>query len=199
MADPVCPATAIWHLDIYDANGVLITSGIANSDGSGKTATFGATNDPAFPQFNTIYVRVHGHSPDSINDYDFDNIAALITGLPGVSAVDLEGPQVTDVRISDPNTPPSGTDGENLDYNLFGIKPGNAPQGPTPLVNAITINFRDLPARFPGFQYPAIDYLLTADQARGLFSGGWRCQRHGGDQASHHSQRPGSAGAASGQ
>ncbi len=167
---PGLPGNGDLNLEIYDANGNLITTGTANSDGSGKTATFAATNDPNFPQFNTIYVRVLGATPPSINDYDFNNIAALITGLPGVSAADLEGPQVTDVRISDPNTPPNGTDGENLNYNLFGLKPNNAPQGPTPLVNSITVNFQDLPARFPGFLYPAIDYMLTADQARGLFS-----------------------------
>ncbi len=165
---PGLPGMGDLDLDIYDANGVLITSGTTAP--GGKAAIFAATNDPAFPDFNVIYVRVHGHTADSINIYDFDNIAALITGLPGVTAADLEGPQVTDVRISDPNTPLNGTDGENLNYNLFGLKPGNAPQGPTPLVNAITINFKDLPARFPGFLYPAIDYMLTADQARGLFS-----------------------------
>ncbi len=167
---PGLPGTGDLDLDIYDANGALIASGVVTPQGDGKVAIFAATNDPAFANFNTIYVRVHGHTSDSINTYDFDNIAALITGLPGVSAVDLEGPQVTDVRISDPNTPLNGTDGENLNYNLFGLKPGNAPQGPTPLVNAITINFKDLPARFPGFLYPAIDYMLTADEARGLFS-----------------------------
>ncbi|HZZ27744.1 MAG TPA: hypothetical protein VFE46_07015, partial [Pirellulales bacterium] len=33
--------------------------------------------------------------------------------------IDIQGPQITDVVVSDPTIPPSGTAGENLDYNLF--------------------------------------------------------------------------------
>ena len=65
--------------------------------------------------------------------------------------VDTQGPQVTDVVISDPTVPPAGTNGENLNYDLFGEKNFNnttAPTpGPTPLVYAITINIQDLPPR----------------------------------------------------
>ncbi|MFT3883699.1 MAG: hypothetical protein QM703_29230 [Gemmatales bacterium] len=55
---PGLPGSGDLNLDIYDANGNLIVSGVAVSDG--KSATFGATNNPAFPQFNRIFVRVRG-------------------------------------------------------------------------------------------------------------------------------------------
>ncbi len=61
--------------------------------------------------------------------------------------VDTQGPQVTDVVISDPTVPPAGTDGENLNYNLFSEKNANNTQGPTPLTYGITINIQDLPPR----------------------------------------------------
>ena len=72
----------------------------------------------------------------------------------------MEGPQVTDV--TDNQIPTS-------QYNLFSEKSANGPQGPTPLVYSLTVHFQDLPPRAPGFIYPALDYMLTADQARGLF------------------------------
>ncbi len=55
--------------------------------------------------------------------------------------IDPEGPQVTDVFITGhgPNDP--------APYNLFGQKPGNASEGPTPAVNSITIRLEDLPSR----------------------------------------------------
>ncbi len=152
------PGGGDLDLDIYDANGNLITSGVAAS--GGKAAIFGATNDPNFAQYNVIYVRVHGHTANSINNYDFDNIAGLVTEVPGVSAVDLEGPQVTDVTDDEIPT---------AQYNLFSEKSANGPQGPTPLVYSLTVHLQDLPPRAPGFVYPALDYTLTADEARGLF------------------------------
>jgi hypothetical protein len=155
---PGLPGNGDLSLDIYDANGALIVSGVPAP--GGKAAIFAATNDPAFSQFNRIFVRVHGATPPSINLYDFDNIAGLITGNPGVSNLDNEGPQVTDVSI---NHIPTST------YNLFGQKPGNAAQGPTPATTSLVVHFQDLPSRAPGFVYPALDYFLTPDQARGLF------------------------------
>jgi hypothetical protein len=155
---PGLPGNGDLSLDIYDANGTLITSGVAAP--GGKAAIFAATNDPAFPQFNRIFVRVRGATVPSINVYDFDNITGLVTGNPGVSNVDMEGPQVTDVSVD--NIPTST-------YNLFGLKTANVSQGPTPLVYSLLVHLQDLPPRLPGFLYPALDYNLTADQARGLF------------------------------
>lgn len=52
--------------------------------------------------------------------------------------VDTQGPQITDVHITGV---PSAT------YNLFGLKPENASQGPTPPVESLTIELIDQPAR----------------------------------------------------
>ena len=41
-------------------------------------------------------------------------------------------------------------------YNLFGLKPGNSAQGPTPAVNGLIVNVRDLPNRAVGFLYAAV-------------------------------------------
>lgn len=158
---PGLPGNGDLSLDIYDANGALIVSGAAVTEG--KSAIFAATNDPAFPQFNRIFVRVHGATSAAINTYDFDNLTGLGTGNPGVGLVDIFGPQVTNVQITgSPN------------YNLFGLKPGNAAQGPTPAINSLTISLRDLPNRAPGFLYNALDaisattpgtYVLKGDNA----------------------------------
>ena len=42
-------------------------------------------------------------------------------------------------------------------HNLFGLKPDNRIQGPTPLVTSLVIHFQDLPNRAPGFLFPALD------------------------------------------
>ena len=156
--NPGLPGDGNLDLDIFDATGTADCQ--RRRRAGGKAAIFAATNDPAYPKYNLIYVRVMGATPPSINTYDFDNISGLGTGLPGVSNADIEGPQVTDVTINALTT---------ATYNLFGLKPGNAAQGPTPLVDSLTVHFQDLPARAPGFLYPALDYMLTADEARGLF------------------------------
>ncbi len=59
--------------------------------------------------------------------------------------IDTAGPQVTEVFIT-------GHEG----YDLFGLKPDNQFQGPTPLVNSLTVRLQDLPARDANFLYNAI-------------------------------------------
>jgi Dockerin type I domain len=145
---PGLPGDGDLALDIYDANGTPITSGVANLAGNSKTATFGATNDPAFPQFNRIYVRVRGATPNSINLYDFDSLDVAGSVNPGVGNADLLGPQVTNVQV---NSVPSAT------YNLFNSKDADNSLLPTPLTNSLLISFRDLALRAPGFVYPALD------------------------------------------
>ncbi len=56
--------------------------------------------------------------------------------------IDTNGPQITDVTVNELTS---------ADYNLFGLKPDNAPQGPTPLVYSIVIHVQDLPPRFAPF------------------------------------------------
>ena len=65
--------------------------------------------------------------------------------------LDTQGPQVTGVSIT--NAPA---------YNLFGLKPNNAPQGPTPLVSSLTINLQDLPEEDAAFLRNAIDAGIAA-------------------------------------
>ena len=144
---------------------------MADADGNNRTATFGATNDPAFPQFNRIFVRVKGAGAQpslSINRYDFDNLSGAGSGIPGVSAVDTNGPQVTGVNIA--NDPLTSVD--ESAYNVFDPKPA---AGPTPLVPRMEVHFTDNPSRAPGFLYPAIDpHLFDGTPghkpAMGLFS-----------------------------
>jgi len=58
--------------------------------------------------------------------------------------LDTQGPQVQDVFLTDfPN------------YDLFDPKP--SVDGPTPLVDRITVKFTDLPARLQEFLYPAVN------------------------------------------
>lgn len=69
--------------------------------------------------------------------------------------LDTQGPQITGVSI---NTLPTAAFGG---YDLFDPKP--SVNGFTPLVNSVTVNFADLPARLDGpgvvndFLYPALD------------------------------------------
>jgi hypothetical protein len=79
--------------------------------------------------------------------------------------IDTQGPQITDVTV---NAPSGSIDDV---YNLFDPKPST--DGPTPLVNSIFIEIRDLPNRvLPIFDQPAFKpdiaenpghYLLTGD------------------------------------
>ncbi|NND97318.1 MAG: hypothetical protein HKN47_08330, partial [Pirellulaceae bacterium] len=59
--------------------------------------------------------------------------------------IDTQGPQVTDVYISDAPG-----------FNLFTTKIDGANQGPTPAVDSLTIDIRDLPARQARFLHSAI-------------------------------------------
>ncbi|MHC4404254.1 MAG: hypothetical protein ACYTG0_31755, partial [Planctomycetota bacterium] len=78
------------------------------------------------------FLRVRGVAPEAINVYDV-----------GVVDLDELGPQVTDVFIT---SEPA--------FNLFDPKPT---KGPTPLADSLTVALWDLPARFPGFLYEALD------------------------------------------
>ncbi len=76
-----------------------------------------------------------------------EDLAGNVTPEPEAAElrifIDTQGPQITDVYLTaDP------------DYDLFDPKPSE--DGPTPLVNAITIEFRDLPQRVAEFNYPAL-------------------------------------------
>jgi hypothetical protein len=143
------PGNGDLDLQIYDANGGLITTGVADGNGNNRTATFGATNTVA--QFARIFIRVRGASLTSINVYDFENLVGVVSNVPGVSDVDNVGPQVTSVQIT---TAPA--------FDIFNPKP-SAAGGPTPQFSSMTINFRDLPPRAPGFLYTALDPVTASN------------------------------------
>ncbi len=67
--------------------------------------------------------------------------------------LDTTGPQITNVQIT-------GSPG----FNLFGLKSGNASQGPTPLVYSLTISVQDLPDRVAAFLYNALAADATDPQ-----------------------------------
>jgi len=65
--------------------------------------------------------------------------------------LDTQGPQITEVVVTDnPLTPE-----DESDYDLFSPKPTE--DGPTPLIDSLTISVEDLPLReAPDFLYPAL-------------------------------------------
>ena len=77
--------------------------------------------------------------------------------------LDTSGPQITGLQIT--GSPA---------YNLFGIKPGNAIQGPTPKINGLTINVRDLPNRSnvdPNFLYAALQSIVAVTPGNFILTG----------------------------
>ncbi len=71
--------------------------------------------------------------------------------------IDTQGPQVTNVQITD-----------HPGFNLFGLKPNNAPQGPTPLIFSLTISLQDLPVEDAEFLRNAIEAGVA--QTQGLIT-----------------------------
>ncbi|MEM7311707.1 MAG: dockerin type I domain-containing protein [Planctomycetota bacterium] len=94
-----------------------------------------------------------------------EDVAGNITAADAVTTieifVDTAGPQVTNVSIA---AFPA--------YDLFNLKPNNVTQGPTPRVDALSIDLRDLPTRAAGFLYGAVSnvpplapIVLTGDHS----------------------------------
>jgi len=89
-------------------------------------------------QGESYLLRARGVTPEAINIYDI-----------AVVPVDTRSPQVTDVYLTnDPS------------YDLFDPKPST--DGPTPLAPSLTVRIQDLPERFPGFLYGALDVSIAA-------------------------------------
>jgi subtilisin-like proprotein convertase family protein len=122
---------------VIRANGLVVGEGTVGTDatdgvlGNGL-GTWEITTEPLTPA-STSYV-ITAQLEDLAG-----NIGPVSQALHVL--IDPEGPQVTDVFITGhgPNDP--------VPYNLFGQKPGNASDGPTPAVNSLTIRLQDLPAR----------------------------------------------------
>ncbi len=85
-------------------------------------------------------------------------------GQPGATAmnifVDTTGPQIGNIQIT--GSPA---------FNLFGVKPSNQLQGPTPLVKSLTITVQDGPGRNADFLYNAIEADLASTPGAFLVAG----------------------------
>ena len=108
---------------------VPLDGNLAFPAGQWRQAVIRDLNDPGFFPFDGL--RQMGATAE--------DVAGNVSPASFLNVfVDTEGPQVTNVHIT-------GVPGTT--YNLFGLKPGNASQGPTPPVNSLTINLTDQPAR----------------------------------------------------
>jgi subtilisin-like proprotein convertase family protein/Ca2+-binding EF-hand superfamily protein len=123
------------HVVIF-ANGKIVGQGTVGTDATDGVLGNGLgvweiTTEPLVPSATPYLITAQ------LEDLA-GNIGPVSTALHVL--IDNNGPQVTDVYIT--NAP---------SYNLFGIKPNDANQGPTPAVNSLTIRLQDLPARDAAF------------------------------------------------
>lgn len=136
---PGLPGDGRLRVDIFDADGTPIVRLPSETDDA--IQTIGTEVGGSY------LVRIQGATPDSINVYDI-NVADL----------DLLGPQIIDPDGAGPEHAIQITG--NPTYNIFDVKPVS--QGPTPLVNSLTINIQDQPTRFPGFVYGALNTDISS-------------------------------------
>lgn len=148
------PGDGNLDISIYDVNGKPIATGVdvsglglvdLDEQPIGEQLTFGAQAG------NHYYIRVKGH-PRTIGE-DIVVTDAINTYQLKLTDLDIIGPQVTKLYISDnPNTA-----ADERDFDLLGTKsfPGTT-SGPTPLVNGLTLDLKDLPGRALDFTYPAL-------------------------------------------
>lgn len=113
--------------------------------------------DPPFPLdgLRTVFVTAEDLAGNESQVDSADEILQIFIDTQGPQVFDPDdgGPDQAIQIITDTDVVPPVI---NTTYNLFGLKPGNAPQGPTPLVEGLRINIRDLPLRVANFFYRAI-------------------------------------------
>jgi uncharacterized delta-60 repeat protein len=98
-------------------------------EGHWRAATEADLNDPTlFPKDGSRQIAATAE--------DVAGNVSEPSDLSKLIFIDTAGPQVTDVYVSG-----------RPDYNLFGTRPENALQGPTPAVWSLMINVQDLPGR----------------------------------------------------
>ncbi len=169
-ARPGLPGDGNLTISVYNGAGQLIVHGQPNATGDGVAATFSVADDG-----NEYFLRVQGGTEAA------PNATAINTYTAAVTEVDLLGPQVYDpdgpgttqaIQVVTRN-PVTGVLEPNLTFNLFDVKPS---QGPTPVVDALLINVRDLLSaellrRAPGNPSAEVYAAVAATAANpGLYS-----------------------------
>jgi hypothetical protein len=135
---PGLPGDGLLRIDMYEADGTPIVRRADETDPA--VQTIGVEDGRSY------LLRVRGATPNSINLYD-------------ISTTDLDsiGPQVFDPDGPGPQKALHVT--SQPAFNLFDVKPT---QGTTPPVTSLTVHLRDLPLRFPGFLYGALDTAIAS-------------------------------------
>lgn len=145
------------------ANGLVVGQGTVGSDASDGALGNGLgvweiTTEPLTPASvsYTITAKVEDLA---------GNVSPASTALHVL--IDPSGPQVLDVYIT--GRGPS----DQEPYNLFGLKPDQASQGPTPAVNSLTIQIQDLPDREAAFfaNYLALNAGVSAAPGNFILKG----------------------------
>ncbi|MEM8943849.1 MAG: hypothetical protein AAGD11_01595 [Planctomycetota bacterium] len=149
---------AITAADIFIGQTVAIPLDGTNQEPFGRWEITSSVNmnDQLFTGF--------GIGPDGARTIlvSAEDVAGNTTAaaLPLTIFLDTQGPQITGVSVNLEAVPTAGG------YDLFDPKP--SVNGPSPLVNSITINFADLPARSDvlggaanDFIYPALDPTIA--------------------------------------
>ncbi|WP_146408387.1 dockerin type I domain-containing protein [Allorhodopirellula heiligendammensis] len=136
------------------ADGPTVSNAVVNASdvAQGLTVANPLDGDEAFPAGFWSLTGAHdlndpvvGFPLDGLRQVsvDAEDLAGNRSDLSTLDIfIDTQGPQVTDVQITDDPA-----------FNLFDIKPS---QGPTPLVQSITITIQDFTAREIGFLYEAL-------------------------------------------
>lgn len=136
------------------ANGFIVGQGVVGSDATDGVIGNGlgsweVTTEPLAPA--SVSYRITAKVEDLAGNISPESVALRVL-------IDPSGPQVTDVYITG-----RGPNDVNP-FNLFGLKPGNASQGPTPAVRSLTIRLQDLPNREAAFfaNYFALNPTVSA-------------------------------------
>ncbi len=162
LSDRITNVTNPTFYGTAEANAIIKLYAVANAGAmSGQDVLIGqATASPGDGTNANPGGRWSIRSNVNLNDPNFfthdgertihvtaEDLAGNVSARQAMNVfIDTSGPQITGVEIAG-----------NGSFNLFGEKTVNSTSGPTPLVYAIDIKVRDLPARVQDFLYKAIE------------------------------------------
>jgi hypothetical protein len=133
----------------------------------GKTVAIPLDGTNAFPRGQwSLQTLVDLNNPAIFPKDGIRHILATAEDLAGnVSSaaafdilIDTSGPQITNVEV-----------GGSPNYNLFGLKPGNADQGPTPLTSSLVIDVQDFPAFTAAFAARNVAFIKSIAETPGIY------------------------------